>query len=269
MIRRAHPRPSALGPRSLHAFTLIELLVVISIIALLIALLLPALSKARKAANDMECLSNLRQLQTAWYGYFADTGEAVGSWETSGQSHWYQNLRDYTSRISRHFQCPVTDQPETVGPNLRGTSSVGWRRTTVVKINEPNTGGYGMNNWWEVKAPKLTPTAPPIRGPNSYFFTSGDDGRANSNTPVFGDCTWADGGWPEEDDVTPNDYFNPDASNPVALGWLLRFALDRHSSEGVNLVFFDGSARPIAIRDMKQYKWHREWDPALVTPWGN
>ncbi|HZZ43318.1 MAG TPA: prepilin-type N-terminal cleavage/methylation domain-containing protein [Tepidisphaeraceae bacterium] len=71
-----HPHPASPVPHAQSkAFTLVELLVVIGIIALLISILLPALNKARDAANTLACLSNCRVLGQAFVMY---TGEHKG-----------------------------------------------------------------------------------------------------------------------------------------------------------------------------------------------
>src|SRR5438132_2759092 len=66
------------GPeQSRQGFTLIELLVVIAIIAILAALLLPALVKARARATAVHCLGNLRQLQYGWHMYAHDNNDVI------------------------------------------------------------------------------------------------------------------------------------------------------------------------------------------------
>ncbi len=108
--------------QSHHGFTLIELLVTISIIALLIALLLPALNRARSVARKTACLSNQRQLGIAYFMYANDsdgyvipmTVPGASARQSSGNitSHgWYPYMLDDYLESPGAWNCP--EQSET------------------------------------------------------------------------------------------------------------------------------------------------------------
>src|SRR3954463_14569787 len=82
---KLHCPPMRSRSRSHHrfAFTLIELLVVIGIVAVLLGLLLPTLSRVRESANTVKCAAQLRQIGQAIIGYASGNGGMLPAWSGS------------------------------------------------------------------------------------------------------------------------------------------------------------------------------------------
>ncbi|AQT68100.1 putative major pilin subunit [Anaerohalosphaera lusitana] len=102
------------------AFTLIELLVVISIIALLLAIMMPSLSMVKRKAGTAVCLANTKNLSLAWYMYQEDNAGALIGGRSSKQTPWIKDPIDESGNalpVSRLWaeSPPVTDDDEIRG----------------------------------------------------------------------------------------------------------------------------------------------------------
>ena len=242
-------------PRAAKAFTLVELLVVIGIIALLIAILMPALGKARKQARTVQCMSNLRQMGIAWQAYVTTNKQKSFPYRSTYEDFWMSLMFPHHGNNRPVRECPET--PERSGG--WGDTSRTWGPNMGNSWMQDHYGSYGINGWiyqldgdgggggqqfgargWDPQTVRSAYWRVPIVGGDSALV------------PVFADCAWVDG-WPKETDAIPQNLNNAGFQTEEMMQ---RFCMKRHDWS-INVVFADGHAANHSLNQLWELRWSK------------
>ena len=244
-----------------RGFTLIELLVVIAIIALLMAILMPALSRVKKQAKSVTCLANLKQWGLVFAMYANENNQQMGTAGRDG--HWLILSRPYLHVVIRDgeaeryemYFCPMATKTIAEGAEL---SWAAYQYSNQTHGDYNYTASYGFNAW--VYTPPTGPGENYQDRPGSGMWRT-LEAKGASNIPVLTSC-YHGGGCPDFRDSPPS--VRGEAWPGGHTDEMKRFALDRHDGFA-NMLFMDNSTQRVGLKQMWTFKWNRDFE--VSGPW--
>jgi prepilin-type N-terminal cleavage/methylation domain-containing protein/prepilin-type processing-associated H-X9-DG protein len=239
-----------------RGFTLIELLVVIAIIALLMSILMPALSRVKKQAQAVRCQAHLKQWGLVYALYANDNNQKImttardGYWLVASRPYFQTMVTNGQAERYEMYLCPVATKLFAEGAPLgRAAYNYGYDGVEY-------TASYGFNAW--VYDPPQ-PGNYQDRPGESMWRTLNAKGAAD--IPVM-TASYHGGGCPEPTDQPPQVDGEPWPGGHN--NEMKRFALDRHNGF-VNVLFMDWTTRRCGLKELWTLKWHKTYN--TVGPW--
>ena len=195
-------------------FTLIELLVVIAIIAILAALLMPALATAKDKSKAASCLSNLRQWGVEWAGYCADYKDSFpsganedGTVDGNARSAWFDALARTQTTRSQLLLCPMATDTNPIV--VEGYNFGGVTLAYQMPVASGDSDIYESGQWASYGANNFMYNTPvDIEGrPAPYHWGKLSAMTLPSASPLMADMLWRGGGpwYPDENNDSYGD----------------------------------------------------------------